>query len=122
MDNMSIPHPCDGELYKKWTAWHYFGKVTEELQEAAEAFVTYWFDKSDYNYDHLLLECTDVIVAMTGFMDKLGCDACSRANYIHRINWSNAQRDEGKRFKDNPWYLTEEERHTIEEEIDEDKD
>lgn len=33
-----LPHPCDGELYKDWTAADYFAKIAEEHLEVIDAY------------------------------------------------------------------------------------
>lgn len=125
-----LPHPCDGELYARWTDADFLVKACEENQEVLDAWVAYRrciADRASYREvhdakDHLLRECTDAIVAITSFMEKLGCGRGARGEYMRAINWSNSQRDGGKRFKDNPWHYTEEEQREIQEEIERDKD
>ena len=62
------------------------------------------------------MESTDIIVAITGLLEKIGCNKRMRANYMRQVNWSNAQRDGGKRFKDNDEYITPEEKRELDRE------
>lgn len=100
-----LPHPCDGPLYEKWTDDDYLMKVVEEVNEMVEAHGDLKRAKSSDSIvdckDHLYQECTDVITAVTGFMDKLGCDEDHRQMYQKLINHSNSVRDGGRRFKQN---------------------
>lgn len=98
-----LPHPCDGELYKDWTAADYFAKIAEEHLEVIDAYKA--IEKSNKQptkeeRDHFFKECTDLIVATTGLMHYLGCDEEMRQKYMREINESNAKRDGGKRFAD----------------------
>lgn len=106
-----LPHPCDGELYKDWTASDYFAKIAEEHLEVIDAYKT--IEKSNKQptkeeRDHFFKECTDLIVATTGLMHYLGCDEEMRQKYMKEINESNAKRDGGKRFKKHPLDVIEE--------------
>lgn len=100
-----LPHPCDGELYKDWTAADYFAKIAEEHLEVIDAYKK--IEKSNKQptkeqRDHFFKECTDLIVATTGLMNYFGCDEAKRQKYMKEINESNAKRDGGKRFKKHP--------------------
>lgn len=126
-----LPHPCDGEMYKDCGTFDFLCKIAEEYNEVMQASLEINNTEiSNTNYPvqmkkaerHLMLECTDLIVAVTSYMDKLGCDEKARQQYMRQVNWSNSQRDGGKRFKDNPWHYTEEEQREIQEEIERDKD
>lgn len=91
-----LPHPCDGELYKDWTASDYFAKIAEEHLEVIDAYKE--IEKNGGDSQHFLRECTDLIVATTGLMNYLGCDEKMRQQYMKEINESNAKRDGGRRF------------------------
>ena len=91
-----LPHPCDGELYKDWTAADYFAKIAEEHLEVIDAYKE--IEKNGGDSQHFLRECTDLIVATTGLMNYLGCDEKMRQEYMKEINESNAKRDGGRRF------------------------
>lgn len=101
-----LPHPCDGELYKDWTASDYFAKIAEEHLEVIDAYKE--IEKNGGDSQHFLRECTDLIVATTGLMNYLGCDEEMRQKYMREINESNAKRDGGKRFKKHPLDVIEE--------------
>lgn len=103
----ALPHPCDGDLYKDWTPDDFFQKVTEEYGEmviafrdrkraSAKAFETGAIFKP---HIQLMKEGTDLIIATTGLMERMGADADSRAAYMRQANKSNATRDDGRRFK-----------------------
>lgn len=96
-----LPHPCDGELYKDWTASDYFAKIAEEHLEVIDAYKE--IEKNGGDSQHFLRECTDLIVATTGLMHYFGCDEKMRQQYMKEINESNAKRDGGKRFKKHPF-------------------
>ena len=101
-----LPHPCDGELYKDWTASDYFAKIAEEHLEVIDAYKE--IEKNGGDSQHFLRECTDLIIATTGLMNYLGCDEKMRQEYMKEINESNAKRDGGKRFKKHPLDVIEE--------------
>lgn len=101
-----LPHPCDGELYKDWTAADYFAKIAEEHLEVIDAYKE--IEKNGGDSQHFLRECTDLIIATTGLMNYLGCDEKMRQEYMKEINESNAKRDGGKRFKKHPLDVIEE--------------
>lgn len=101
-----LPHPCDGELYKDWTAADYFAKIAEEHLEVIDAYKE--IEKNGGDSQHFLRECTDLIIATTGLMNYLGCDEKMRQQYMKEINESNAKRDGGKRFKKHPLDVIEE--------------
>lgn len=94
-----LPHPCDGELYKDWLLVEYIAKVLEEAKEVVDAYIDLIKDpKNPERIKHLADECTDVQVAATGVMHKLGYGEEERQRVMKEINESNAKRDGGKRF------------------------
>lgn len=95
-----LPHPCDGELYKDWTAADYFAKIAEEHLEVIDAYKE--IERNGGLSQHFLRECTDLIVATTGLMNYLGCDEKMRQEYMQEVNESNAKRDGGRRFAKHP--------------------
>lgn len=96
-----LPHPCDGELYKDWLLVEYIAKVLEEAKEVVDAYIDLVKDpKNPERIKHLADECTDVQVAATGVMHKLGYGEEERQRVMEKINKSNAKRDGGKRFAD----------------------
>lgn len=96
-----LPHPCDGELYKDWLLVEYIAKVLEEAKEVVDAYIDLIKDpKNPERIKHLAGECTDVQVAATGVMHKLGYGEEERQRVMKEINESNAKRDGGKRFAD----------------------
>ncbi|WP_303104127.1 hypothetical protein [uncultured Mitsuokella sp.] len=96
-----LPHPCDGELYKDCLLVEYIAKVLEEAKEVVDAYIDIIKDpKNPERIKHLADECTDVQVAATGVMHKLGYDEKERQRIMKEINESNAKRDGGKRFAD----------------------
>lgn len=99
-----LPHPCDGELYKDWLLVEYIAKVLEEAKEVVDAYIDLIKDpKNPERIKHLADECTDVQVAATGVMHKLGYGEEERQHVMKEINESNAKRDGGKRFKKHPF-------------------
>lgn len=104
-----LPHPCDGELYKDWLLVEYIAKVLEEAKEVVDAYIDLIKDpKNPELIKHLAGECTDVQVAATGVMHKLGYGEEERQRVMKEINESNAKRDGGKRFKKHPLDVIEE--------------
>lgn len=101
-----LPHPCDGPLFKDWTAADYFAKIAEEHLEVIDVYKE--IERNGGESQHFLRECTDLIVATTGLMNYLGCDEKMRQKYMKEINESNAKRDGGKRFKKHPLDVIEE--------------
>ena len=98
-----LPHPCDGELYKDWLLVEYIAKVLEESKEVVDAYIDLIKDpKNPERIKHLADECTDVQVAATGVMHKLGYGEEERQRVMKEINKSNAKRDGGKRFAKHP--------------------
>lgn len=94
-----LPHPCDGELYKDCLLVEYIAKVLEEAKEVVDAYIDLVKDpKNPERIKHLADECTDVQVAATGVMHKLGYGEEARQRVMKEINESNAKRDGGKRF------------------------
>lgn len=94
-----LPHPCDGEQYALWDSVQYMLKAGEEFGEMQEALADWRADPSPQNFGHLMRECTDVIVAVTGFMDSMGADERERQAYLEEVNESNSKRDGGRRFR-----------------------
>lgn len=106
-EKIVLPHPCDGPLYEDWTEEDYFLKVAEEQGEAGRAFADLraaeregmlvndrlqkWWD--------LMGECTDVIIAVTSFMERCGCKEDMRQRLMQYMNHHNGRRDDGKRFR-----------------------
>ena len=104
-----LPHPCDGELYKDWLLVEYIAKVLEEAKEVVDAYIDLIKDpKNPERIKHLAGECTDVQVAATSVMHKLGYGEEERQRVMKEINESNAKRDGGKRFKKHPLDVIEE--------------
>lgn len=104
-----LPHPCDGELYKDCLLIEYIAKVLEEAKEVVDAYIDLIKDpKNPERIKHLAGECTDVQVAATGVMHKLGYGEEERQRVMKEINESNAKRDGGKRFKKHPLDVIEE--------------
>lgn len=98
-----LPHPCDGELYKDWLLVEYIAKVLEEANEVVDAYIDLIKDpKNPEQIKHLADECTDVQIAATGVMHKLGYGEEERQRVMKEINESNAKRDGGKRFAKHP--------------------
>ena len=96
-----LPHPCDGELYKRWLSSDYFAKIAEEHLEVIDAYKS--IEKSgkcptEEEKEHFLKECTDLIIATTSLMNCLGYDEEARQRKMKEVNESNAKRDGGKRF------------------------
>lgn len=100
-----LPHPCDGELYKDWTAADYFAKIAEEHLEVIDAYKE--VERNGGLSQHFLRECTDLIVATTSLMNYLECDEKMRQEYMKEVNESNAKRDGGRRFAKHPLNETE---------------
>ena len=99
--SVELPKPCNGPLYAGWSPANYLCKVVEEIGEVGEAFDAYDRDPGDMEkWGHLMEECCDGIVALTGLMDCLGCDEGTRQFFMRGVNKSNATRDGGKRFKE----------------------
>ena len=105
MGGKVLPHPCDGELYKDCGTFDYLCKIAEEYNEVMQASLQYnnalarGLKSAVIEKRHLMLECTDLIVAVTSYMDKLGCVEKARQQYMKQVNQSNAKRDGGRRFK-----------------------
>jgi hypothetical protein len=95
-----LPRPCNGPLYDKATLGDHFGKVCEELYELYEAVAQYTNDPDSVkNYDHMCLEATDGITALTTLLEYVKCDESMRQEYQRRVNHSNAVRDGGRRVR-----------------------
>ena len=103
MDEVELPVPCNGPLYKDWSTDDYFFKIAEEMGEAAKALLDWKRERkrseTAAKHDKLMLECTDIIVAVTSFMEACGCSEVGRQMYLHEVNESNAGRDGGMRIK-----------------------
>lgn len=95
-----LPHPCDGPLYDDWLLMDYIAKVLEEAKEVVDAYIDLIKDpKNPDRIEHLASECTDVQIAATGVMYKLGYGEKERQRVMYEVNESNAKRDGGRRFK-----------------------
>lgn len=109
-----LPHPCDGELYKDWLLVEYIAKVLEEAKEVVDAYIDLIKDpKNPERIKHLAGECTDVQVAATGVMHKLGYGEEERQRVMKEINESNAKRDGGKRFASSKKDFTDSEKESL---------
>ena len=93
-----LPRPCNGPLYDKCTLHDHVDKVVEECDEMLEAYCGLRFDRQQ-SVDRFLLECTDVITAVTSLMESIGCNERMRQAYQRRVNHSNAVRDGGQRIR-----------------------
>ena len=95
-----LPQPCNGPLYDKATLGDHLGKVFEELCELSEAVVQYTNDPDSVkNYNHMCLEATDGITALTTLLEYVKRDESMRQEYQLRVNHSNAVRDGGRRVR-----------------------
>ena len=95
-----LPQPCNGPLYDKATLGDHLGKVFEELYELYEAVAQYTNDPDSVkNYDHMCLEATDGITALTTLLEYVKCDESMRQEYQRSVNHSNAVRDGGRRVR-----------------------
>ena len=93
-----IPQPCNGPLYTNCTLRDHVDKVVEECDEMLEAYCELRFGGKQ-SVDRFLLECTDVITAVTSLMESIGCNERMRQEYQRRVNHSNAVRDGGRRVR-----------------------
>ena len=105
-ESVVLPHPCDGELYKHWTAADYFAKIAEEHLEVIDAYKM--IEKSgkcptEEEKEHFLKECTDLIIATTTLMNYFGYDEEARQKKMKEVNDDNSKRDGGKRFAKTEW-------------------
>ena len=99
-ETVVLPQPCNGPLYDNATLGDHLGKVFEEIYELSEAVVQYTNDPDSVkNYDHMCLEATDGITALTTLLEYVKCDESMRQEYQHRVNHSNAVRDGGRRVR-----------------------
>ena len=99
-ETVVLPQPCNGPLYDKATLGDHLGKAFEELYELSEAVVQYTNDPDSVkNYDHMCLEATDGITALTTLLEYVKCDESMRQEYQRRVNHSNAVRDGGRRVR-----------------------
>ena len=95
-----LPRPCNGPLYAGESLGYHLGKVIEEICELSEAVVQYTNDPDSVkNYDHMCLEATDGITALTTLLEYVKCDESMRQEYQRRVNDSNAVRDGGRRVR-----------------------
>lgn len=95
-----LPQPCNGPLYDKETLGCHLAKVSEEICELYEAVAEYVSDPNSVkNYDHMCLEATDGITALTTLLEYVKCDESMRQEYQRRVNHSNAVRDGGLRVR-----------------------
>ena len=95
-----LPQPCNGPFYDKATLGDHLGKVFEEFCELSEAVVEYANDPDSVKrYDHMCLEATDGITALTTLLEYVKCDERMRQEYQRRVNHSNAVRDGGQRIR-----------------------
>lgn len=100
MSDKVLPIPCNGELYDHWTASDYMTKVTEEYNELLEAFVNYKNNiDSGLEKHELACEATDLIIATTSLLEKIGLDETARQAYMVLKNDSNMERDDGRRIR-----------------------
>ena len=98
-ETVVLPQPCNGPLYDKATLGDHFGKVVEEIRELYEAVDEYVNDPRLKNYDHMCLEATDCITALTTLLEYVKCDERLRQMFQRRVNLSNAVRDGGRRVR-----------------------
>ena len=122
-----LPRPCNGELFDDWTLDMWMLKVCEETAEAVTAakelkkapeqyqrfdeshspkrsqMEKFLCDMMNFDirdaYEQLCMELTDIITAATSALEYLGAGVAERQEYQRRVNDSNAQRDNGKRFR-----------------------
>lgn len=102
-----LPHPCDGPLYDDWLWSQCLDKMREEFEEVLEAVESVRDCTKKHlgmavlreRRDHLMRECTDLIVATTTFMDKAGYKESDRQRFLYEVNERNAKRDYGRRFR-----------------------
>ena len=98
-----LPKPCNGPKYADWTEPDQFLKVGEEYGEISEVYLKLrrCIDTKQAAdlYIKLMEECTDLITAVTSFMDKMQFDENMRQSMQRHINYSNSIRDNGTRFK-----------------------
>lgn len=111
MSEKVLPRPCNGPLYEHWSPDDFMDKVDEEYRELAEAFETYLgCSRMAEAYPHkkleklkyraaIAIEATDLITAVTSFLEALGYDERARQELQQAINWINARRDGGRRFR-----------------------
>lgn len=104
----TLPHPCDGPLFRTWTPTDYLLKVQEEVGEMGEAYRKLREAvrrkageeelarlKADVAW-----EATDSKTAIEGFLASLGVDAQAREEFQKNVNASNATRDGKRRFRE----------------------
>ena len=91
-----LPKPCNGPAFANWTAYDVLSKVPEEAGELLKAWRN--FKQKKAGIDSVGLEAMDVIVSVVSFLEKIGITHEERQKYLHLVNESNANRDNGKRF------------------------
>ena len=99
-EKLILPHPCDGELYKDVGHAEQMMKIYDEYLETKRAFLRYLISNLPSDRHSVAHELTDMIVACTTMLDKLGYDEKARQALLYEINMSNKLRDHGKRFKE----------------------
>ena len=85
----TLPRPCDGPLYSKWTPMDYMHKVDEEGHELYMAFREWQRKPNRETRKKFLLECQDQITAVTSLMNACGCDEPERQNLTAEVNSNN---------------------------------
>lgn len=109
MSEKVLPRPCNGPLYTHWSPDDFMDKVDEEYRELVEAFETYLGcsrmsetypreELEEFKY-RAAIEATDLITAVTSFLEALGYDERARQELQRAINESNTWRDGGRRFR-----------------------
>lgn len=96
--DFAAPRPCNGPLYEHWDVSQYALKCGEEFGEAMEALAEWRDEGTPEAFEHAACELTDLIVATTSMLDKMGVNEVMRQNYIRKVNERNARRNGGKRF------------------------
>ena len=94
-----LPHPCDGELYQNVSTAEQMLKIYDEYRETQSALTHYHITQDPGDRYAVGKELTDVIIACTTMLDKLGFREEDRQILLQQINQSNKVRDHGKRFK-----------------------
>ena len=95
-----LPRPCNGPLYDDWEFTTYIHKMREELAEIESAYKHINYGNGA-TIDHMCLEATDGITALTTLLEYVKCDESMRQEYQCRVNHSNAVRDGGRRVRGN---------------------
>lgn len=84
----------------------YLDKMREEFEEVVEAVKSVRDCTKKHlgvavhreRCEHLMRECTDLIIATTTFMYRTGYNESDRQRLMFEVNESNAKRDDGQRF------------------------